>query len=236
MHPVVVFVYCLSRRKSSMRLWSRRHLLGKRVIRRIRTISRVSDFPHFQPFHHLYCLSTTLAKWSVLKNGRDFKNCHYYYINAILGRLQIELAKIKRVKWHLEYWNGLFGIHNRLEIIFLHIGNRLTFPQIALVINDSSKFSNTLSDLSATISRWTHYRYLTSTYPCGNISFPVFRLINTLKEIKQNQDQEAITVTGKLNVFITFLIKIIIDSEFSFPELSPVHRSVSYGIVKNQYQ
>ena len=59
---------------------------------------------------------------------------------------------------------------------------------------------------------------ITGTYPCSNISFPVFRLINTLKEIKQNQDQEAITVTGKLNVFITFLIKIIIDSEFSFPE------------------
>ena len=31
------------------------------------------------------------------------KNCHSYYINAILGRLRIELAKIKRVKWHLEY-------------------------------------------------------------------------------------------------------------------------------------
>ena len=100
------------------------------------------------------------SKMVSTKKPSRFKNCHYYYINAILGRLQIELAKIKRVKWHLEYWNGLFGIHNRLEIIFLHIGNRLTFPQIALVINDSSKFSNTLSDLPATISRWTHFPVL----------------------------------------------------------------------------
>ena len=69
-----------------------------------------------------------------------------------------------------------------------------------------------LSDLPAPISRCTYLR--------GNIIFPVFRLINTFQEIQQNQDQEAITVTGKLNVFITFLIKFIIDSDFS----SPVYR------------
>lgn len=71
-----------------------------------------------------------------------------------------------------------------------------------------------LSDLPAPISRCTYLR--------GDIIFPVLRLINTFQEIQQNQDQEAITVTGKLNVFITFLIKFIIDLDFS----SPVDRIV----------